>query len=113
MMNSKKQTKVIRLTEKDLTNIIKKVIQEQLDDMDQVKAIQDFLNARYKKDPKFIQLKVDGKTGPNSSTEKAIMKYQTEKGLDPDGQIGPDTSSAMRKDGLDKFEKRYKLFGLF
>jgi peptidoglycan hydrolase-like protein with peptidoglycan-binding domain len=112
-MEKSKNKKVIRLTEKDLTNIIKRVIQEQLNDSDQIKAIQDFLNARYKKDPKFIQLKVDGKTGPNSSTEKAIMKYQIEKGLESDGQIGPDTSSAMRKDGLDKFEKRYKLFGLF
>jgi peptidoglycan hydrolase-like protein with peptidoglycan-binding domain len=112
-MEKSKNKKVIRLTEKDLTNIIKRVIQEQLNDSDQIKAIQDFLNARYKKDPKFIQLKVDGKTGPNSSTEKAIMKYQIEKGLESDGQIGPNTSSAMRKDGLDKFEKRYKLFGLF
>lgn len=105
--------KIIRLTENDLENIVKKVIREQLDDREFTMAIQEFLNDRYKKDSKFKPLVVDGKTGPNSKTEAAIERYQSEKGLAADGQIGPDTTNAMRKDGLAKFERKYKLFGLF
>ena len=73
----------------------------------------DKLHDRYKKDPNFKKLVVDGKTGRNSKTEDAITRYQNEKGLAADGQLGPETTQAMRKDGLDKFERRYKLFGLF
>jgi len=105
--------KVIKLTESDLTKIVKKVLEESLDDREFTMAVQDFLNDRYKKDPKFKKLVVDGKTGPNSKTEEAIERYQKEKGLAVDGQLGPDTSAAMRKDGLGKFERNYKLFGLF
>ena len=105
--------KVIRLTESDLTNIVKKVIKEQTEERDFIKAVQDFLNARYKKDPKFKLLVVDGKTGPNSETEKAIARYQREKGLEVDGTMGNETSGAMRKDGLAGFEKKYKFLGIF
>lgn len=106
--------RIIKLTESDLKRIVKKVVKEQLDERESIMAIQQFLNDRYKKDPKFKQLTVDGKTGPNSQTENAIKKYQAEKRvLDVDGQIGPNTIELMRKDGLGKYEKKYKLFGLF
>jgi hypothetical protein len=104
--------KVIRLTESDLKNLIKRVIEEQDEEMYKtVVAIQKFLNNRYKNDKTFKQLTVDGKTGPNSQTEMAIKKYQKEKRLDDDGLIGHDTMEAMRKDGLDKFESKF--LGLF
>ena len=105
--------KVIRLTESDLEKIVRRVIEEQTEDRDFVKAVQEFLNNRYKKDPKFTLLIVDGKTGPNSKTEQAIMRYQSEKGIEVDGKIGNETSSEMRKDGLGKFEKKYKFLGIF
>lgn len=104
--------KVIKLTESDLLKLVKRVIKEQdEEDYKITTAVQKFLNNRYKNDKTFKQLRVDGKTGPNSETAKAIMKYQKEKGLDEDGMIGYETTSAMRKDGLGKFEE--KLFGLF
>jgi len=70
-------------------------------------AVQKFLNNRYK-----LNLATDGKTGPGSQTEKAIMRYQTDKKIYPsDGVAGHDTMGAMRKDGLDKFEDKF--LGLF
>ena len=104
--------KIIRLTESDLKRLIERVVKEQDEEMYNITvAIQKFLNNRYKNDKTFKQLTVDGKTGPNSQTEMAIKKYQKEKGLDSDGQIGHDTTGAMRKDGLGKFESKF--LGLF
>jgi hypothetical protein len=103
--------KVIRLTESDLTKIVKRVIKEQDEEAKNMVAVQKFLNNRYKSDKTFRPLATDGKTGPNSQTEKAIMRYQSEKRLVADGQIGHDTMEQMRKDGLGKFES--KLFGFF
>lgn len=105
--------KVVRLTEDDLNRIVKRVIKEQTEDRDFIRAVQDFLNARYRKDPKFTLLVVDGRTGPNSKTEEAIKRYQSEKGIEVDGTMGNETSGAMRKDGLGKFEKKYKFLGIF
>jgi len=82
--------KVIRLTESDLTNIIKKVITEQTDERNFIKGVQKFLNT------KGAKLVVDGKTGPNSQTEKAIMNYQSKIGVDDvDGVWGPNTWEKM------------------
>jgi peptidoglycan hydrolase-like protein with peptidoglycan-binding domain len=82
--------KVIRLTESDLTNIIKKVITEQTDERNFIKGVQKFLNT------KGAKLVVDGKTGPNSQTEKAIMDYQSKIGVsDVDGVWGPNTWEKM------------------
>ena len=75
------------------------VIIEQ-EEENQMTAIQKFLNKRYK-----LNLATDGKTGPGSQTEKAIMKYQSDKKIYPaDGVAGHNTIEAMRKDGLGKFE---------
>ena len=82
--------KVIRLTESDLTRIVNKVIQEQTEERNFVKGIQTFLNSTGAK------LTVDGKTGPNSQTEKAIMAYQNKIGVSPtDGVWGPNTWDKM------------------
>jgi hypothetical protein len=82
--------KVIRLTESDLTKIVNKVIKEQTEERNFIKGIQNFLNS------KGAKLTVDGKTGPNSQTEKAIMAYQNKIGVYPtDGQWGPNTWEKM------------------
>lgn len=82
--------KIIRLTESDLTNIVKKVISEQTDERNFIKGVQKFLNT------KGAKLIIDGKTGPNSQTEKAIMNYQSKIGVDDvDGVWGPNTWEKM------------------
>jgi hypothetical protein len=82
--------KVIRLTESDLTRIVSKVIKEQTEERNFIKGIQNFLNT------KGAKLMVDGKTGPNSQTEKAIMDYQGKIGVYPtDGKWGSDTWDKM------------------
>jgi hypothetical protein len=64
--------KIVRLTEADLTKIVKRVIKEQTEEADFVKAIQRFLNEKLK-----LNLAVDGKTGSGSKTADAIERYQT------------------------------------
>lgn len=83
--------KVIRLTESDLQRIVKRVINEQTEERDFIRGIQRFLNEKLK-----LNLEVDGKTGPNSDTEKAIMKYQRLINCYPaDGVWGPNTWEKM------------------
>ncbi len=85
--------KVIRLTEADLTKIVKLVIQEQSEERKHTIAVQKFLNDKRVMNAKLIP---DGKTGPNSETEKAIMKLQGMLGVYPtDGVWGPDTENAL------------------
>jgi hypothetical protein len=84
------RNKIIKLTESDLTNIVKRVINEQTEERNFIKGIQQFLNT------KGAKLSVDGKTGPNSNTEKAITNYQSRIGVYPaDGVWGPDTWEKM------------------
>lgn len=84
--------KIIKLTESDLNRIVFKVIQEQTEERNHIKAIQKFLNSKY---PTF-KLVIDGKTGRNSATEKAIMKYQSDIGVYPtDGVWGRITYDKM------------------
>jgi len=82
--------KIIRLTESELTKIVRKVINEQTEERNFIKGIQQFLNT------KGAKLAVDGKTGRNSKTEQAIMDYQKKIGVYPtDGVWGPDTWEKM------------------
>jgi hypothetical protein len=82
--------KIIRLTENDLKNIVTRVINEQSEEREFIKGVQQFLNT------KGAKLVVDGKTGPNSKTEQAIMNYQSKIGVYPvDGVWGPDTWDKM------------------
>lgn len=83
--------KVIRLTESDLQRIVKKVITEQTEERNFIRAIQQFLNIRMK-----AGLTLDGRTGPNSQTEQAIEKYQSKIGVpNVDGVWGVETWNKM------------------
>lgn len=84
------EKKVIRLTESDLTKIVKRVIKEQTEERKFISAIQKFLNT------KGAKLVVDGKTGRNSETANAIRKYQIKIGVYPaDGVWGEITWNKM------------------
>ena len=83
--------KVIRLTEYDLTRIVKSVISEQLIEREITQKIQAFLNKKMN-----AGLELDGKTGRDSKTAGAISKYQSSIGVFPaDGVWGPNTYSKM------------------
>jgi peptidoglycan hydrolase-like protein with peptidoglycan-binding domain len=87
--------KVIRLTEADLTKIVKRVIKEESEERKLTMAVQKFLND---KNVMNAGLEVDGLTGPNSQTEKAIMKLQSMLGVYPtDGKWGEETEKALEK----------------
>jgi hypothetical protein len=83
--------KVVRLTEQDLVRIVKRVISEQTEETKFTMAVQNFLNKKLG-----TKLVVDGKTGPNSETAKAIAKYQSMINLYPaDGVWGFNTWQKM------------------
>jgi hypothetical protein len=83
--------KIIKLTESDLTKIVKSVISEQLLEREITQQIQAFLNKKMN-----AGLDLDGKTGPNSKTAMAIANYQRSIGVSPaDGVWGFKTSSSM------------------
>ena len=83
--------RVVKLTESELVGLVKRVIKEQTDERDLIRGVQRFLNEKFK-----LNLEVDGKTGPNSDTEKAIMKYQQSINCYPsDGVWGPNTWEKM------------------
>jgi hypothetical protein len=85
--------KVIRLTEADLTKIVKLVIKEQSEERKHTMAVQKFLNDKRVLNAKLVE---DGKTGPYSQTEKAIMKLQDILNVIPtDGTWGEDTENAL------------------
>lgn len=87
--------KVIRLTESDFKKIVQRVIKEQSEERKHTMAVQKFLNDKRILNAKLV---VDGKTGPNSQTEKAIMKLQDILGVRPtDGVWGPDTEQALEE----------------
>jgi hypothetical protein len=84
--------KVVRLTESDLTRIVKKVISEQSEERKFMRALQKFLNVKFPQ----LKLVIDGRTGPNSQTEEAIKKYQISIGMnDVDGVWGSNTAEKM------------------
>jgi peptidoglycan hydrolase-like protein with peptidoglycan-binding domain len=90
--------KIIRLTENDLTNLVKRVISEQNVDRQYVKAIQRFLNSKKITGDKGIPLFVDGATDNNltSQTAQALSKYQRAIGCrSTDGIWGEETWSKM------------------
>jgi hypothetical protein len=90
--------KVVRLTENDLANIVKRVILEQSEERNFIKGVQRFLNAKKITGNQNIPLTVDGKTDNDltSQTSQAISKYQSMIGVRPsDGIWGPDTWEKM------------------
>ena len=85
--------KVIRLTEADLTKIVKLVIKEESEERKHTRAVQQFLNDKRVLNAKLVE---DGKTGRNSATEAAISKYQSKIGVYPsDGTWGQNTWDKM------------------
>jgi peptidoglycan hydrolase-like protein with peptidoglycan-binding domain len=85
--------KVIRLTEDDLTKIVKRVMKEQSEERKHTLAVQKFLNDKRILNAKLVE---DGKTGPYSETEKAITKLQEILGVIPtDGTWGEQTEGAL------------------
>ena len=89
--------KIIKLTEGDLMNIVKRVIQEQDENYNSNKAIQCFLNKKGIKDNTGQALKLDGSIGnlPDSKSAQAIAKYQSSIGVDDDGVWGYETNTKM------------------
>jgi len=90
--------KVIRLTESDLTNLVKRVITEQTEEREFIRGIQNFLNMKKITGDNRKPLVVDGKTDNNlnSQTAQAIAKYQSMIGASSnDGIWEEDTWSKM------------------
>lgn len=96
--------RIIKLTESDLQNIVKRVIREQNElNAEEVYEIQTALNDYFKmkkvaQNGKLYQIPVDSKWGP--ATINGLKKFQTLEGLDPDGIPGPKTYDAFHKLGL-------------
>ena len=96
--------KVIKLTEADLTRIVKRVIKEQNQlNGEEVHEIQNALNDYFKmkkvmQNGKLYQITTDAQWGP--ATIAALKKFQALEGLDPDGRPGPKTYDAFHKLGL-------------
>jgi hypothetical protein len=92
--------RVVKLTESDLNRIVRRIITEQTDEKDLIRGIQRFLNQKLK-----LNLEIDGKTGKNSETEKAIMKYQQQiKCYPADGTWGPETWEKMSAPDREKLK---------
>ena len=89
--------KVIKLTERDLMNIVKRVIKEQDENYKINMAIQCFLNKKGVKDDSGQSLKLDGSIGnlPNSESAQAIARYQGTIGVAADGTWGENTITKM------------------
>ena len=98
--------KIIKLTENDLTNIVKRVIAEQSQMSGQeVFELQNALNSYFKMKNikaggKVFQIPVDSKWG--SLTSKAVEIFQKFEKINPDGIPGPQTYNALHKLGLDE-----------
>jgi hypothetical protein len=105
--------KIIKLTESDLTRIVKRVIAEQ-EDGNYKKGIQCFLNKRGIKDDSGQSLKIDGSIGnyPNSKTAQAIHSYQSKIGVYPtDGVWGEDTMRKMPNKDREMFKQCVSDYG--
>jgi peptidoglycan hydrolase-like protein with peptidoglycan-binding domain len=103
--------KIIKLTEDDLTNIVKRVIKEQnqmsgQDVFELQTALNDYFEMKKAKvNGKLYQIPVDAKWGPG--TINALKMFQKAEKVNPDGIAGPDTYKALHKLGLnqDIFDK--------
>jgi len=93
--------KVIRLTESDLTKIVRRVIEEQRQmSGEEVFELQTALNDYFKMKKINMRIPTDGKWGP--TTVKALKEFQKREGIDPDGIAGPNTYKALHKLGLNQ-----------
>ena len=98
--------KIIKLTESDLTKLVRRVIKEQNQlSSQEVFELQTALNDYFKMkkvgvNGKLFQIPVDEKWGP--TTVNALKKFQEKEKINPDGIPGPDTYNALHKLGLDQ-----------
>jgi peptidoglycan hydrolase-like protein with peptidoglycan-binding domain len=98
--------KIIRLTESDLTNIVKRVIKEQNQMSGQdVFELQTALNDYFKMKKVMVngkpyKIPVDSLWGPG--TIDALKKFQRMEKIADDGIAGPSTYDALHKLGLDQ-----------
>jgi peptidoglycan hydrolase-like protein with peptidoglycan-binding domain len=98
--------KIIKLTEADLTNLVKRVIKEQNElGGQEVQELQTALNSYFKQkkvgvNGKLYQIPVDSQWG--KQTIDALKKFQTMEKINPDGIPGPDTYRALHSLGLDQ-----------
>ena len=96
--------KIIRLTESDLTKLVRRIIKEQNQlSSQEVFELQTALNDYFKMkkvgvNGKLFQIPVDDKWGP--TTVNALKKFQKLEKINPDGIPGPDTYNALHKLGL-------------
>ena len=92
--------KVVRLTEKDLTRIVKRVIAEQ-EEGDYKRGIQCFLNKRGIKDDSGQSLKIDGNIDSKISylTTKWLNQKQSTSKCFKEGNNNQMNSFRMRKNG--------------
>lgn len=105
--------RIIKITESDLTKIVKRVIKEQQNQLTSgdVYEIQNALREYFKLKRINVQIPVDGKWGPK--TIEALKLFQSKEGLDVDGIPGKDTYDAFHKLGLheDLIDKLMKWVG--
>ena len=78
------------LSESQVKKVVDNIIKEQTDMRSLAATVQCFLNQVVN-----AKLVVDGKTGPNSLTEKALKVFQQKKGVIPDGVWGYNTQQTL------------------
>lgn len=93
--------KKIIVNEQQIKKIIRSTINEQTENQKLIKAVQCFLNKKYK-----AKLVVDGASGEN--TEKLLMQFQQEKlmnnqNINVDGVWGEETMSSLSEPELKVF----------
>jgi peptidoglycan hydrolase-like protein with peptidoglycan-binding domain len=93
--------KIVRLTEKDLTNIVKRVIKEQNQmSGEEVFELQNALNDYFGLKKINKRIPTDGKWGP--ATIDALKMFQKAEGINSDGIAGPQVYSKLRSLGLNQ-----------
>ena len=107
------KTKIIKLTESDLTRIVKRVIKEQTEGYNFNRGLQCFLNKKGFRDYDGNMLKLDGSIDnyPKSKSAQAIFKYQDTIGVVPDGVWGSNTMDKMPKGDKKVFKECISDYG--
>ena len=78
------------LSESQIKKVVDTIIKEQTDVQSLTSTVQCFLNQVIN-----ARLKIDGQTGTNSLTEKALKLFQQKKGVTPDGVWGYNTQQTL------------------
>ena len=93
--------KIIRLTEADITRLVKRVIKEQNQmSGEEVFELQNALNDYFELKKINKKIATDAKWGP--TTIEALKMFQKAEGINPDGIAGPETYSKLRSLGLNQ-----------